>query len=194
MDRIDDTNGETNPYKELIVNNAEKLEPLMTQMEQWSILSNVLNYIQYDKHPKNYHNLSINAVNKYKNSLDTSEERDIVELDFGVMPKILQEEYLDVYEGIQSEVVNTTRFDENSDLSTTYLGRSDRAKSDKFKAEESFPISEQGYTLGKLLDGTECQLLLDTGASKSFMSKSYHMQCKSLYSLPKFVSKHKEFR
>ena len=44
-DRIDDTNRETIPYKELIVNNAEKLEPLMTQMEQWSILSNVLNYI-----------------------------------------------------------------------------------------------------------------------------------------------------
>ena len=61
----------------------------MTQMEQWSILSNVLNYIPYDKHPKNYHNLSINAVNKCENSLDTSEERDIVELDFGVMPKIL---------------------------------------------------------------------------------------------------------
>ena len=75
-------------------------------------------------------------------------------------------------EGIQTEVVNTTRFDENLDLSTTYLGRSDRAKSDKLKAEESFPISEQGYTLGKLWDGTECQLLLDTGASKLFMSKS----------------------
>ena len=27
LDRIDDTNRETNPYKELIVNNAEKLEP-----------------------------------------------------------------------------------------------------------------------------------------------------------------------
>ena len=38
------------------------------------------------------------------------------------MPQILCEEYLDVYEGIQSEIVNTTRFDENSDLSTTYLG------------------------------------------------------------------------
>ena len=81
FNKIDDTNEETNSYKELIVNNAEKLEPLMTQMEQWSILSNVLTYIQYDKHPKNYHNLSDNAVNKYKNSLDTSEERDIVELD-----------------------------------------------------------------------------------------------------------------
>ena len=37
--------------------------------------------------------------------------------------------------------------------------------------------------LGKLLDGTECQLLLDTGASKSFMSKSFYMHCKSLHSL-----------
>ena len=68
---------------------------------------------------------------------------DIMELEFGVTPKILQEEYLDVYEGIQTEVVNTTGFDENSDLSMTYLGRSDRARSDKLKAEESFPISEQ---------------------------------------------------
>ena len=43
--------------------------------------------------------------------------------------------------------------------------------------------------MGKLLDGTECQILLDTGASKSFMSKSYYMHCKSLHSLPKFVYK-----
>ena len=48
--------------------------------------------------------------------------------------KILEEEYLDMYEGIQSDIVNTTRFDENSDLSTTYLGWSDRAKSDKLKS------------------------------------------------------------
>ena len=40
-----------------------------------------------------------------------------------------------------------------------------------------------------MLDQTECQLLFDTGANNSFMSKSYYMQCKSLYSLPKFASK-----
>ena len=28
------TNGETNPYQELVVNNAERVEPLMMQMEQ----------------------------------------------------------------------------------------------------------------------------------------------------------------
>ena len=59
----------------------------------------------------------------------------------------------------------------------------------KIKAEEKFPISEQGYTVGKLLDGMECHIFLDTGASKSFMSKSHYLRCKSLYLLPKFASK-----
>ena len=67
-------------------------------------------------------------------------------------------------------MVNTIRFDEKLDLSTTYLGKSDRSKYDNIKAEKSFSISEQGCMLGKSLDGTECQILLDTGASKSFMS------------------------
>ena len=43
----------------------------------------------------------------------------------------------------------------------------------KLTAEENFPMSEQGYTTDKLLDGTECQILLDTRASKPFMSKSH---------------------
>ena len=90
----------------------------------------------------------------------------------------LTEEYLDRY-GVKFEILNMTRFDENSDLTMTYLGR----------AEERFLMSEQGYTTGKLLDGTECQILLDTGASKSFMSKSHYLCCKSLHSLPKFASK-----
>ena len=94
-----------------------------------------------------------------------------------------------MYKGIQSNILNTTRFDKNSDLSTTYLGKSDKSKNDKIKAEESFPISEQGYMLGKLLEGTECQILLNTGASKSFMSKSYFMHCKSLHCLPRFPLK-----
>ena len=49
LNRMDDRNGEINPYRELIVNNAEKTEPPMTQMEQWSILSNILNYVQHSK-------------------------------------------------------------------------------------------------------------------------------------------------
>ena len=96
---------------------------------------------------------------------------------------------MDIYEGIHSEVVSSNRFDENSDISATYLGKVNKEKQNTLKVEKSFPISEHGYTLGRLLDGTECQLLLDTGASKSFMSKSPYMQCKSLHSLPKFASR-----
>ena len=104
----------------MIVNNAEKIEPLLAQKEQWSILSNTLNYIQYDKHPKSFHNLGIRAVNVSKCCLEVTEEKDKVEIGFGPTLDILWEEYLDVYEGIQSEMINISRFDENSDLSTTY--------------------------------------------------------------------------
>ena len=37
--------------------------------------------------------------------------------------------------------------------------------------EEKLPVSKSGYTVGKLMVGTECQILLDTGVSKSFMSQ-----------------------
>ena len=77
--------------------------------------------------------------------------------------------------------MSSSRFDENSDISTTYLGRVEHKESqDKLKAEESFPISENGYTVGRLLDGMKCHLLLDMGTSKSFMSKSFYMPCKSM--------------
>ena len=35
----------------------------------------------------------------------------------------LTEEYLDKYKGMKSELLNTTRFDENSYLNKTYLGK-----------------------------------------------------------------------
>ena len=54
LSKIDDKSRETNPYQELIVNNAENVETLVTQMEQWSILSNVLNYVQHSR----FHSMS----------------------------------------------------------------------------------------------------------------------------------------
>ena len=133
------------------------------------------------------HSLNIKPVNRYK--VKPNEERDFREVDFGTNSQNLQDEYLDVYKGIQSDIVSSSRFDENSDISMTYLGRIGQEESqDKLKAEELFTISENGYTLGRLLDGTKCQFLLDTGTSKSFMSKSFYMCCKSLHALLKFAA------
>ena len=85
-------------------------------------------------------------------------------------------------------MVYTNKFNENSDLSTTYLGQTKMTRDTKIKAEEKIPITGQGFASGKLLDGTECQILLDTGATKSYMSKSYYLQCKALHALPQFSS------
>ena len=182
LSRMDDDNGEVNPYRELVVNNAEKIEMQKTQMEQWSILSNSLNYVQHSKFNSMDHSLNVKPVNRYK--VKPNEEKEFREVDFGTNSQNLQAEYIDVYEGIQADIVSSSRCDENSDISMTYLGKIGQEEShNKLKAEESFPISENGYTLGRLLDGTKCQLLLDTGSSKSFMSKSFYMHCKSLYSM-----------
>ena len=95
---------------------------------------------------------------------------------------------MDVYQDVFAEVVTTNRFEENIDLSTTYLGKIGMRREDIMKAEESFPISEQGFLLGRILNGEECQILLDTGASKSYLSKSCYLRCKAFHDLPKFAS------
>ena len=111
-------------------------------------------------------------------------ERENLDIDFGLYPDITKARYLDVYEDIYVEMVYASKFDKNSDLSTMYLGQADMTRSTRIKAEERFPINGQGFASGKLLDGTKCQILLDTGATKSYMSKSCYLQCKTLHVLP----------
>ena len=65
-----------------------------------------------------------------------------------------------------------TNLNENSDLSMMYLGQIEMTRDTKINAEERFPITGQGFASGKLLDGMECQILLETSATKSYMSKS----------------------
>ena len=38
-------------------------------MEQWLILNNVINYVQYDKLPRNFHSISVRPINKMKNKI-----------------------------------------------------------------------------------------------------------------------------
>ena len=199
LDKIDDNRGDENPYRELIVNkNVSKVKNTLSQMEQWSILSNVIKYVQYSKAPKNFHNVSIKPINTNNKISKKAKNENIDEVSLKVNLASISdetiEEYLHRHLGISSEILNTTRFDENLDLSTTYLGKSYMTQEDKLMIEEKFTITEQGYMIGMLLNSTECQVLLDTGAGKSFIFKSHYLHCKSLHSLPKFTSKHKEFK
>ena len=162
------------------------------QMEQWSILSDNIVYVRSeDSDIMNGINIKLRDYREYKRMYRKmgKEGGERLDIDFGESPEIVKSRYMDVYDDIYAEVVMASRFDENVDLSTTYLGRIDMKREEVMKAEESFPISEQGFVMGKLMNGEECQILLDTGASKSCMSKSYYLRCKSLHNLPKFDSK-----
>ena len=66
LGQMDDNSGEVNPYRELVVNNAEKIEMQSTQMEHWSILSNSLNYVQHSKFNSMNHSFNVKPVNRYK--------------------------------------------------------------------------------------------------------------------------------
>ena len=68
LNRMDDRNGDINPYRELIVNNAEKTESPMTKMEQWSILSNVSNYVQHSKFNSMNYTLNVRPVNSIRST------------------------------------------------------------------------------------------------------------------------------
>ena len=61
------------------------------------------------------HTLDVKAMNRYKSRPDI--DREFKGLDFGVIPQKLQEESMDIYEGIHSDIVSSIRFDENSDIS-----------------------------------------------------------------------------
>ena len=106
-------------------------------------------------------------------------DRQTLNIDFGDNSDKFKREYLDRYKGFEPAVLNMTRCDEYLDLNATCLCRTDMTRISKGKVEETIFISDQGYTGGKLLDGTECQILIDTGVSLSYMSKSYYLQCKS---------------
>ena len=116
--------GEVNPYHKIITNKVEKEDIITSQMEQWLILSNIGNYVQYERHPGNFYDLDIKTADQKSHkkiySKSKEKERQILDLDFGDTPEKLKGDYLDMYDGIHSEVISTTRFYENSVVSIAY--------------------------------------------------------------------------
>ena len=169
------SNLEVNSYKDAMLKEPDrKGNPV--PMEEWSILSDHVKYVMHDE-SEAFQKLNIDLMN-YRQNRDlykrlNSEEMLKTSLNFGKSPEKLQSDYLDMYKGVYAEVISIDRFDEDTDLSTTFLGQVNMARDTEVKAEESFPMTARGYTKGQLLDGMDCEILIDTGTSKSYMSKSY---------------------
>ena len=118
-------------------------------------------------------------------------EGEVKEISFGPNSERLKQDYLDIFEGFRLDVIHTDKYNENSEIGTTYLGTSKLRRQDDLKAEHKVPITEDCYIPDKLMDGTYCNILLDMEAKKSFMSKTYYLNCTSVHSSPKCISRAK---
>ena len=139
-----------NPYKRVILNKVYKDKAKTPQMENWSILSDNVRYVQHDE--KTPYKLDLNTfdyqLHKELYCKLKEEEGEILDIDFGINPETLKTNYLDLYEDVHAEIIYTNSFDENSDLSTTYLGQTKMTRDTNIKAEEKFIITGEGFTSG----------------------------------------------
>ena len=111
-DRLDNDNNnkeEQKQYQNIIMNKFNRENIITSQMEQWSILSNVVNYVQYDRNPRDFYNLDVQAIDQKNhrklNDRLKEEDRQVIELDFGDTLDKLKVEYLDMYDGVKIKSV-----------------------------------------------------------------------------------------
>ena len=131
-------NQEDNPYKKVVLNKVFRQEDKSPEMRNWSIFSNNVRYIQHEQ--KILHKLNIDTLD-YRHHKELyfklkGEERETLDVDFRIYPDILRSKYLDVYEGVYEEMVYANKFNEDSDLSTTYLEWTKMTRDTKIRAEE----------------------------------------------------------
>ena len=113
-----------NTYQKAILTDVIKKGKDPAQIEEWLILSDHVKYVRHDG-SETFHNLNIDALNYCQNEdlYKELKEKEILKasVNFGRSLEKLKSDYLDVYDG--AEVVSTNRFDEDTDLSITYLGK-----------------------------------------------------------------------
>ena len=160
--------------------------PNTQNMEDWSILSTEI-HIDHQKSTGTNNLLVLGGQEKLLQEWVSSENAP--KLQATNLPDTpLMKDYLDQYDSISNKLHDTKSFHDNRDVSTTYLGPGQHNRTDEFQPELSIPIpmNVNSHTQGRVLGGNRIDMLLNTGASKSYMSKAYYMKNPTLHSLPKY--------
>ena len=100
-------NQDDNPYKKVILNKVFREEDKFPEMRNWSIFTDNVRYIQHEQ--MTAQNLNIDTLD-YRHHKELylklkEEERETLDIDFGICPDVLKSKYLDVYEGVYAEMV-----------------------------------------------------------------------------------------
>ena len=71
--------------------------------------------------------------------------------------------HLDSYEDVYVDMIHTNTFDENSDLSTTYLGQTKGTETQRSKVKKDFPLldmalRQENYWMGQIAESCWIQV------------------------------------
>ena len=160
-------------------------------MEDWSVLSTEMCYADP---PQGHPNLMVmDCKTTPLNDWDKSGKAPTV-TGCEVPESPVMDMFLDQFDTITIRLNTTGQFQDNRYVSTTYLGNEVITKKDHFLPEVRFPITSTSHTWGQLVGGSTMNILLDTGASKCYMSRAYFERNKILHGLPRLKSTIKSLR
>ena len=185
-DQIPHLNMELQNKQDMLISHKKEIN--LQDMDQWSVFTEQLRYTipeiiapGFDIQGQGCLDFSPERLNRS----DQAKEVSMAPLEFHYMPA---SEYLDRYNGITSELNVNMEYDDAIDVTTTYLGHESIKITDTFHPEQAFPIYSNCHTHGQFVGGGMLDILLDTGASKSYMSKAFYMRHPHLHKYPKFNS------
>ena len=114
------------------------------QMINWSIFSDKIRYV--DSCTNVTPRLTIRPLEekKHRRLFSTLKIKEDQIPDMIFEEDKVKEASFDIYEGVQSEISQVTRFDEGTDLSTTYLGRINQTRKSVIRAEKVFQFQDKG--------------------------------------------------
>ena len=185
-DQIPHLNMELQNKQDMLISHKKEIN--LQDMDHWSVFTEQLRYTipeiiapGFDIQGQGCLDFSPERLNRS----DQAKEVSMAPLEFHYMPA---SEYLDRYNGITSELNVNMEYDDAIDVTTTYLGHESIKITDTFHPEQAFPIYSNCHTHGQFVGGGMLDILLDTGASKSYMSKAFYMRHPHLHKYPKFNS------
>ena len=173
-----------NPYQQLMTEGMYPEPEPEVGYEHYSILSDKIVYHNY--HPETEIKIENKDTGKVKHNLNKTK---IKPLPYEVWPTE-KDKYLDRFTEVSHEQSNSMRFNDSKEVTTTYFGPLSGYKyTDKICTVLNFPISTSSQALGKLSDGTKVRILMDTGASKSYLSKTFYLRNECLHNIPKLSTR-----
>ena len=176
------TEQDANPYQAALHKNLDfrlTQDPMTKKSSSnWSLKTNLVTYTAFPQKShitpystgKCLHNLN------NKNPPDSHFKFNEIEQD---------EEYLDHFEEVQNTLKYSTSFDDN-DVSSFYLGPTS-GFSEQFQKTIHIEHSSLYLTYASIFNNEPCGVLVDSGATTSYMSLDYYKSHPALHTLPKLT-------